>query len=171
MARIDGYLRKSYFKEGDYVKKGQTLFLIEPEQWLYNVQKARAAITNTRAQLTYAEKQLKRGEILVKKDYIAKAEYDQLVSNRDAFKRSISYVSGRIKRRAKKLWLHKLYKAPVDGQVGMITVTVGTYVNPSAGALTTIFSKDPIYVTFPIDSKEYIKLTEMMLKTQKEKLI
>ena len=74
MARIDGYLTKSYFKEGDFVKQGQTLFQIEPQEYQYNVQKSSANISNTRAQLLYADKQLKRGAILVKKDYIAKAE-------------------------------------------------------------------------------------------------
>ena len=46
-------------------------------------------------------------------------------------------------------------KAPVSGQVGMISVTVGNFVNQNAGALTTIYSSNPIYITFPIDSKEY----------------
>lgn len=169
LARIDGYLRKSNFKEGDFVKKGQTLFQIEPEEWLYNVQKAKAEVTNTKAQLLYAEKQLKRGAILVKKDYIAKAEYDQLVSNRDALKGQLAMYQAEL-RDAQRNYGYTSIKAPVDGQVGMITVTVGNYVNPSAGALTTIFSKDPIYVTFPIDSKEYIKLTEIDSENTKRKV-
>lgn len=44
-------------------------------------------------------------------------------------------------------------KAPVDGQVGMIKVTVGNYVTAQSGALTTLNSVDPIYVTFPLDAK------------------
>lgn len=160
LARIDGYLTKSYFKEGDFVKKGQTLFQIEPQEWLYNVQKAQANVKNTKAQLIYAEKQLKRGAILVKKDYIAKAEYDQLTSSRDALRGQLAMYQAEL-RDAQRNYSYTRVKAPVDGQIGMITVTVGNYVNESAGALTTIFSTNPIYVTFPIDSKEYIKLTEI----------
>lgn len=169
LARIDGYLTKSYFKEGDFVKKGQVLFQIEPQEWLYDVQKARANVTNTRAQLIYAEKQLNRAVILVKKDYIAKAEYDQLLSNRDALRAQLAMYQATL-RDAQRNYSYTSVRSPVDGQVGMINVTVGNYVNPSAGTLTTIYSTNPIYVTFPIDSKEYLKLTEIDSAGMKRKV-
>lgn len=169
LARIDGYLTKSYFQEGDFVKKGQTLFQIEPQEWLYNVQKASANVKNTKAQLIYAEKQSKRGAILVKKDYIAKAEYDQLISNRDALRGQLAMYQAGL-RDAQRNYGYTRVKAPVDGKVGMITVTVGNYVNESAGALTTIYSTNPIYVTFPIDSKEYLKLLEIDQENTKRKV-
>lgn len=169
LARIDGYLTKSYFQEGDFVKKGQVLFQIEPQEWLYNVQKARASVANTKAQLTYAEKQLKRSAILVKKDYISKAAYDEVLSNRDALKGQLAMYQAEL-RDAQRNYSYTSVRAPVDGQVGMITMTVGNYVNPSAGALTTIFSTNPIYVTFPIDSKEYLKLTKIDPVNSKRKV-
>lgn len=169
LARIEGYLTKSYFKEGDFVKKGQVLFQIEPQEWLYDVQKAKANVANTRSQLIYAEKQLKRGEILVKKDYIAKAEYDQLLSNRDALRGQLAMYQATL-RDAQRNYGYTSVRSPVDGQVGMITVTVGNYVNPSAGTLTTIYSNDPIYVTFPIDSKEYLNLTRIEPANAKRKV-
>ena len=169
LARIEGYLTKSYFKEGDLVRKGQVLFEIEPQEWLYDVQKAKASVANTKAQLVYAEKQLKRAAILVKKDYIAKAEYDNLLSNRDALKGQLAMYQAEL-RDAQRNYGYTRVKAPVDGQVGMISVTVGNYVNESAGTLTTIFSTNPIYVTFPIDSKEYLKLTEVDPVNSKRKV-
>lgn len=169
LARIDGYLTKSYFNEGDFVKKGQTLFQIEPQEYLFNVQKAKANVANTKAQLVYAEKQLKRAAILVKKDYIAKAEYDNLLSNRDALKGQLGMYQAEL-RDAQRNYAYTKIKAPVDGQVGLITVTVGNFVNQSAGALTTINSINPIYVTFPIDSKEYMKLEEIDSVNTKRKV-
>lgn len=160
VARIEGYLNKSYFKEGDHVKKGQVLFEIEPQQWLYDVQKAKANVENTKAQLIYQEKQLKRSAILVKKDYIAKSAYDEVLSNRDALRGQLAMYQATL-RDAQRNYAYTRVKAPVDGQVGMINVTVGNYVDTSVGNLTTIFSTNPIYVTFPIDSKEYIKLSEI----------
>lgn len=169
MARIDGYLTKSYFKEGDFVKKGQTLFQIEPQEYLYKVQQAQANISNTKAQLIYAEKQLKRAAILIKKDYIAKAQYDELLSNRDALRAQLAMYQAEL-RDAQRNYGYTRVKAPVDGQVGLISVTVGNFVNQSAGALTTINSTNPIYVTFPIDSKEYMKLTEIDAENVKRKV-
>jgi membrane fusion protein, multidrug efflux system len=169
LARIEGYLTKSYFKEGDYVKKGQTLFQIEPQEYLYDVQKAKANAANTRAQLIYAEKQLKRAAILVKKDYIAKAEYDEMLSNADALKGQLAMYQAGL-RDAQRNYSYTRVKAPVDGQVGMINVTVGNYVNASAGTLTTIYSTNPIYVTFPIDSKEYMNFSKIDSSDAKRKV-
>lgn len=169
LARIDGYLTKSYFKEGDYVKKGQVLFEIEPQQWFLAVQKAKASVDNTKAQLVYAEKQLKRGEELVKKDYIAKAAYDNLLSQRDSLKAQLDLNQAALND-ALRNYGYTRVKSPIDGQVGMINVTVGNYVNQSVGALTTINSNNPIYVTFPIDSKEYLSLTKIDEENVKRKV-
>ena len=49
VARIDGYLQKKHFKEGDFVKKGQLLFTIEPTQYLNNLNKAKADLENAKA--------------------------------------------------------------------------------------------------------------------------
>ena len=51
VARIDGYLQKKHFTEGDYVKKGQLLFTIEPTQYLNNLNKARADLESAKAAL------------------------------------------------------------------------------------------------------------------------
>lgn len=169
LARIEGYLTKSYFKEGDFVKKGQTLFQIEPQEYQYNAQKASANIADTRAQLIYAEKQLKRAAILVKKDYIAKAQYDELLSNRDALKGQLAMYQATLRDAQRNLGYTRV-KAPVDGQIGIISVTVGNFVNQSVGTLTTINSTNPIYVTFPMDSKEYLKLSEIDSVNTKRKV-
>ena len=51
LARIAGYLTKSYFKEGDYVKQGQTLFQIEPTEFSNSEKVAQANVANLKAQL------------------------------------------------------------------------------------------------------------------------
>ena len=60
LARIDGFLTKSYFKEGDYVKAGQVLFEIEPQEYSYAAGKAKANLDNAKAQQVYYDKQLER---------------------------------------------------------------------------------------------------------------
>jgi len=154
LARISGYLTKSYFKEGDYVKQGQTLFQIEPTEFANAEKMAHANVTNLKAQLTYAEKQLARAQELVKKDYIAKSQYDQMLSQRDALKAQLASAEASYSD-AQRILGYTMVKSPVNGQVGIINVTVGNYVTPSSGALTTINSTNPIYVTFPLDSSDY----------------
>lgn len=154
LARISGYLLKSYFKEGDFVKAGQTLFLIEPTEYSNAAKVAKANVDNIQSQLIYAEKQLVRASELVKKDYIAKSQYDSILSQRDALKAQLSSAKAAYKDAQRNLGYTNV-KSPVDGRIGIISVTVGNYVTPSAGALTTIYSTNPIYVTFPLDSNDY----------------
>ena len=157
VARISGYLTKSYFKEGDFVKKGQVLFEIEPQEYKLAVEKAKANLNNSQAQLVYYEKQLVRASELVKKDYIAKAQYDQTLAQRDSYKAQVALNKSAYQDALRNLSYTKVL-APVDGQVGMIQITVGNYVTAQSGALTTINSMDPIYVSFPMDIKNYSEL-------------
>ena len=159
LARIAGYLEKSYFKEGDFVKEGQTLFLIEPTEFSNAAKVAKANVDNIHSQLIYAEKQLARASELVKKDYIAKSQYDNLLSQRDALKAQLASAQAAYGDAQRNLG-YTTVKSPVDGRIGIITVTVGNYVTPSSGPLTTIFSTNPIYVTFPLDSKDYNLIAE-----------
>ena len=159
LARISGYLQKSYFKEGDYVKAGQTLFLIEPAEYQNASSVAGANVQNIKAQLEYADKQLARAQELVAKDYIAKYRYDEILANRNALRAQLKAAQSTYSDSNRNLG-YTTVKAPVDGRIGIIDVTVGNYVSPTSGSLTTINSTNPIYVTFPMQSNDYIALTK-----------
>ena len=160
MARISGYLQKSFFKEGDYVKAGETLFLIEPLEYQNASNVAGANIQNIKAQLTYANKQLARAEELVKQDYIAKSKYDEILANRDALQAQLKAAQSNYNDSNRNLSYTRV-KAPVDGRIGIIDVTIGNYVTPSSGSLTTINSTNPIYVTFPLSAEDYARLSSI----------
>lgn len=170
LARISGYLQKSHFKEGDTVKKDQVLFLIEPTEYSNAANVAGANVKNLKAQLVYAEKQLARAAELVKKDYIAKAQYDQMLSNRDALKAQLASAQASYNDANRNLSYTRV-KSPVDGKVGIINVTVGNYVSPSTGALTTINSTNPIYVTFPLDSNDFQALSSADMSNNKNRKV
>ncbi len=159
LARIAGYLQRSFFKEGDYVKAGQVLFQIEPTEYMNTVNVANANVANIKSQLEFAEKQLARASELVKQDYIAKARYDEILAQRDALKAQLASAQATYND-TQRNYGYTQVKSPVNGKVGIITVTVGNYVTPSSGALTTINSTNPIYVTFPINSSDYNALAE-----------
>src|SRR5574344_220249 len=160
MARISGYLQRSYFKEGDYVKAGQTLFLIEPAEYQNASNVAGANIQNIKAQLAYANKQLARAAELVKQDYIAKAKYDEILANRDALKAQLTAAQSNYKDTNRNL-SYTSVKAPVDGRIGIIDVTIGTYVATSSGSLPAILRTYPIYVTFSLTSDDYASLSSV----------
>lgn len=160
LARINGYLTKSYFKEGDHVKAGQVLFEIEPQEYQYAAGKAKANLDNAKAQSDYYQKQLARYDELVKQDFIARADYDNVLAQSNAYNAQVESALSAYKDAQRNLGYTKV-KAPVDGRVGLISVTVGNFVTTMSGALTTINSVNPIYVTFPLDAKNYVELVRV----------
>ena len=160
LARINGYLTKSYFKEGDYVKAGQILFEIEPQEYRYAADRAKANLDNVRAQADYYQKQLLRYEELVKQDYVAKADYDNILAQKNAYAAQADSALSAY-RDAQRNLAYTNVKAPVDGRIGIIDVTVGNYVTTASGPLTTINSSNPMYVTFPLDSKDFAELVKV----------
>ena len=160
LARISGYLTKSYFKEGDYVKAGQVLFEIEPQEYAYAAGRAKGNLDNARAQQAYYNKQLTRYKELVDNDFIAKSDYDNVLAQRDAYQAQVQSMENAY-RDAQRNLSYTRVKAPVDGRVGIIDVTVGNYVSMNSGPLTTINSSNPMYITFPLESKDYAELTRI----------
>ncbi len=160
LARISGYLTKSYFKEGDYVKAGQILFEIEPQEYKYAADKARANYENVQAQADYYQKQLLRYEELVRQDYVAKSDYDNVLAQKNAYVAQADSALSAY-RDAQRNFAYTKVKAPVDGRIGIIDVTVGNYVTTASGPLTTINSTNPMYVTFPLDSKDFAELVKV----------
>ena len=160
LARISGYLTKSYFKEGDFVKAGQILFEIEPQEYQYAASKAKANLDNAQSQADYYKKQLARYEELVKQDYVAHSDYDNILAQSNAYDAQVDSAKSAYRDAQRNLGYTQV-KAPVDGRIGIIAVTVGNFVNTLSGALTTINSSNPMYVTFPLDSKDFIELARI----------
>lgn len=160
LARINGYLTKSYFKEGDHVKAGQVLFEIEPQEYQYAASKAKANLDNAKAQSDYYQKQLARYDELVRQDYVARSDYDNVLAQSNAYNAQVESALSAYKDAQRNLGYTKV-KAPVDGRVGLISVTVGNFVTTMSGALTTINSVNPMYVTFPLDAKDYVELVRV----------
>ena len=115
---------------------------------------------NIRSQSDYYDKQLARYKELVQEDFVAKSDYDNVLAQRNAYSAQVESATSAYRDAQRNLGYTKV-KAPVDGRVGIIDVTVGNYVTTASGPLTTINSSNPIYVTFPLDSKDYADLVKV----------
>ncbi len=156
VARINGWLQKRYFQEGAYVKKGQTLFLIQPNEYQIAVAQAQAAVRQSQAALINSQKELKRAEELVKNDFVSKSYYDQALATRDQNRASLDVNRANLAAAQLNLSYTKIV-SPVDGKVGKIMITEGNLVNAQSGPLTRIVSTSPIYTYFNIKSEDYLK--------------
>ena len=160
LARINGWLEKRYFEEGAPVKKGQTLFLIEPNQYQNAVNSARANVRQTKAVFVDAEKDLARAQELVKQDYVSKSYYDDALAARDRSQAAYDAAKAQLADAELNLSYTKV-TSPIDGKIGKIIITEGNLVNPQSGPLAKIVSVSPIFVNFTMKSGEYIKLRKL----------
>lgn len=156
VARINGWLQKSYFQEGDKVKKGQALFLIEPDQYQNLVNTAAANVRQAQASVVNAEKELVRAQELVKSDYVSKSYYDQALATRDSSRAALDAAKAQLADAKLNLSYTKI-TSPVDGKIGKIIITQGNLVNTQTGPIARVVSTSPIYVLFNLKSSEFLK--------------
>ncbi len=160
VARINGWLQKRYFVEGAHVKKGQALFLIEPNEYQIAVQQAAAQTKQAEATYINAQKELSRAAELVKNDYVSKSYYDAAIAKRDESKANWDRMKATLSNARLNLSYTKVI-SPINGKIGKIYITEGNLVNMQSGKLATIVSTDPVYAYFTLKSNDYIKYKKM----------
>ena len=160
IARINGWLEKRFFDEGAKIAKGQTLFLIEPDQYEIAVNNAAANVRQNQATLINAEKELIRAKELVKQDYVSKSYYDEALATRDKAKAALDAAKASLSEAKLNLSYTKI-TSPIDGKIGKIIITEGNLVNTTSGALARIVSVKPIYVYFNLKSSEFLKFKKL----------
>jgi membrane fusion protein (multidrug efflux system) len=158
-ARITGFLQDILFKEGDIVKAGDVLYRIEPETFQAAVQQAQGALLEAQAKFANAQVQRGRTQELVKTDAASRALLDERVANEQEAQGQVVIADGNLKTAKVNLGYTEI-TSPIDGEIGRTKVTKGNVVGPDSGPLTEIVSRDPMYVTFPVSQREFLKIEE-----------
>ena len=157
-ARVTGILEKIYYKDGDYVKKGQKLFQIEQEDYIAALDAANAKKRRDLAALKLAEADVNRYKPLVKDGLAPRVTLEQYEAQVESFKADIISDDASI-RQAKLELSYTIVKAPIDGQASRRLVDVGNLVGKSeATLLTTINQTDPIYAYFAPSEEDFQRI-------------
>ena len=157
VARVPGFLLKKYFKEGDFVKKGQLLFQIDPREYQIEVNNSRANVNQYSALLKNAQQELNRANALVKEDLISRSDVDQSLAARNQNKALYDAAKQQLELARVNLGYTSI-KSPIDGRIGKVNITEGNYVTPTSGSLVNISSVNPVYVSFSLKTDDYVKL-------------
>jgi RND family efflux transporter MFP subunit len=158
VARVAGYLEKVLFQDGQIVKKGQPLFLIQQNTYQDNLQQAEAAVLQFRAQLAYAEAQFTRYSSLVQEKAGAQSDVDNWHYQRDNAQASLR--SAEAQRALAQLNLgYTDVRAPFDGRMDRRLKDPGNLVGSGENTvLAQINQIDPMYVYFNISDLDLARL-------------
>jgi membrane fusion protein, multidrug efflux system len=150
-ARVTGFLEQRPFQEGQEVKAGDLLFVIEQPPYQAAVDQQAAELASAQANRANTAVQLQRAEELVRNNNIPKAEVDQRRAADQMAAAQILEAQAALEQ-AQINYGYTEIRAPIDGKIGQTNYTVGNLIGPDSGVLATIVSQDPMYVTFPVSA-------------------
>jgi membrane fusion protein, multidrug efflux system len=158
-ARVKGFLEDVLFTEGDVVKEGAPLYKIEPGLFQAAVEQAQGALERSKAAKTLTEIQLQRAQELLARQAGTAVTRDQALASDQQAQGQI--LSDEANLQTAKINLgYTDITSPITGRIGRTNITKGNVVGPDSGALATIVSQDPMYVTFPVSERDILEVSK-----------
>lgn len=149
-ARVGGYIQSVHFRDGDYVRRGQLLFTLDPRPAQAALSSARAQLSQAQAQLTLAQANLTRSEGLLAAQAVSQAEVDANRGALEGAQANVAAANAAVRNAQLNLEFTRV-TAPAAGRVSDRRVDAGNLVaggSSAADVLTTIVSSSPIYFVF-----------------------
>jgi membrane fusion protein (multidrug efflux system) len=156
VARVTGFLEEVRFKEGDAVKEGTPLYLIEQGLFKAAVESAQGALERSKAAKTLTEIQLSRAQELLNRQAGTAVTRDQALASDQQAAGQILTDQANLETAKINLGYTEI-NSPIVGKVGRTNITKGNVVSPETGSLTIVVSQDPMYVTFPVSQTQVLQ--------------
>jgi len=160
-SRVSGYLSEIHFTDGQMVKKGDLLFVIDHRPFQIVLDQMRANLAQARANLAFTEADLGRAQELVHNKTITEQTYDQRLQAKRVAEASVTAQEAMVHSAELDLNEYSELRAPVDGRIGDRRVSVGNLVTGGTAnnttLLATIVSVDPIRFEFTFDEASYLR--------------
>jgi membrane fusion protein (multidrug efflux system) len=162
-ARVEGFLEKVLFREGQEVKAGDLLYQIEKVQFQALVDQAKANLAVAQAELTDAKLEYDRHLQLSQRQFSPQSQVDADKAALDTASAKLQQLQAALTQ-AEVNHSYTDIRAPIAGRIGRTAYTVGNLVNPASGVLATIVSQDPVYVVFPVSVRDLDNIREARRK-------
>jgi RND family efflux transporter MFP subunit len=157
-ARVKGFLESVHFEDGDFIKEGQLLFIIDPKAY-------KAAVESARGRLGKAQKEYQRNLTLFKQNAASEANVVKWKSEVEESKAAVVSAQAALDRAKLDLGYCTIH-SPISGRISRKQVDVGNLVGASENTLlTTVRKATPIYVYFSINERD---LLQLMKKAREE---
>src|SRR5712672_2919229 len=158
-ARVGGFVTHVEFRDGAFVNAGDLLYIIDPRPFEAVAEQADGQLSDARAKVELAKRELDRGLNLVQTSAVSEQVVDQRRQALQAARAAEMQAEGALKAAQLNIEFTHVV-APITGRVSRHLVSVGNLVQGSEGSatlLTSIVSLDPIYIYFDVDEATYLK--------------
>ena len=159
-SQVAGFITQIFFKDGEVVPKGKTLYEIDRRKYEAAYQQALAGLSSTRATVQNAKVNLERYQRLAKQDAIALQIVDNAQTAYATAQAQVAVAQANVSAARTDLD-YSLIKAPFSGRIGISQVRLGAQVSPGSTLLNTISGEDPMGVDFVITEADLSRFTEL----------
>jgi membrane fusion protein (multidrug efflux system) len=159
VARVTAFLEKRLFVEGAEVKKGDLLYQLEQPPFQAQVDFNKANVAQLEAQHRNAELTLERAQYLLKTVAGQQSNVDSALAQERSLAAQIEGAKAQLETAEINLGYTEI-RAPIDGKISATDVTEGNVVSPTSGTLANLVSQDPMYVLFPVSTRQGLDLRD-----------
>jgi membrane fusion protein, multidrug efflux system len=168
--QVSGRVTEVHFVEGQDVKKGDLLFVIDPRPFQAPLEQSQAQLVSDSAQLQLDQRNLERDEKIERQRFVSEQQIDTDKANVDNFKGAVGRDQASID--LAKLNLEYCYvRSPGNGRTGRRLVDPGNYVATGGATLVNIQLQDPVYVDFNISENDLARLRDNVRNPLKVEVI
>ena len=154
--RVSGYIERVAFKEGQEVKKGDLLFVIDQRPYQAQLAQAQAQLERARSDAKLAHSQNASAEALSAAKAISREDFDARHAASDSGDAAVRAAEAAVTAARLNLQFTEV-RAPIAGRIGRAFVTAGNLAQTDTTLLTTLVSLDPMYVYFDTDEQSYLR--------------
>ena len=156
-ARVEGFLEKMMFEEGTYVRKGQSLFIIDPKLYRAHANKARAQLNKDKAMALKAERDLQRIRPLYEQNAASQLDLDNAIASYESATAAVAMSEADLTQTETAL-SYTTVSSPISGYISERNVDIGTLVGPNGKSLlATVVKSDTVRVDFSMTGLDYLK--------------
>jgi len=160
--QISGVILRRLFREGSFVRQGQTLYQVDPSVYNAQAAQAQANLQSARAQAEAARTLASRYRPLVEQQAISKQDYTNAVAQARQADAAVAQNSAAVRSAQINLRFTRV-PAPISGRIGLSNVTEGALVTANqAEALTTITRLDPVFVDIQQSAADLLALRQSL---------